>query len=244
LGRLFAYLERSGRMADTMIVITSDHGDYLGDHWLGEKDLFHDPSVKIPMIVYDPSPRADATRGTTCDAIVEAIDITATFIDVAASSVPTHIVEGRSLLPYLYGDALAPREFAVSEFDYSCTPQAARLGVAPRDARLFMIADRRWKFMHAEGGFRPMLFDLENDPSELNDLGADAVYRPVIDNMYARLGEWARRSSQRTTSSDADIERMRGRSRRRGIVLGAFNEADIDEELLVRYRGRAPSLPE
>ena len=38
MGVLFSYLERAGRMADTMIVFTSDHGDNLGDHWLGEKD--------------------------------------------------------------------------------------------------------------------------------------------------------------------------------------------------------------
>ena len=54
-----------------MIVLTSDHGDYLGDHWLGEKDLFHEPSVKVPMIVYDPRAEANKTRGTTCDALVE-----------------------------------------------------------------------------------------------------------------------------------------------------------------------------
>ena len=64
-----------------MIVFTSDHGDYLGDHWLGEKDLFHEPSVKIPLIVYDPSPEADNTRGTVCDALVEAIDLAPTFLE-------------------------------------------------------------------------------------------------------------------------------------------------------------------
>ena len=40
-----------------MIVFTSDHGDYLGDHWMGEKDLFHDVSVKVPLIIYDPTPQ-------------------------------------------------------------------------------------------------------------------------------------------------------------------------------------------
>ncbi|MDX5401753.1 MAG: sulfatase-like hydrolase/transferase, partial [Rhodobacterales bacterium] len=105
MGRLFAFLEEAGRMQDTMIVITSDHGDYLGDHWLGEKDMFHDCSVKVPLIVYDPSPAADATRGTTCDALVEAIDLTATFIDFAGGEVPGHIVEGRSLMPFLHGQA-------------------------------------------------------------------------------------------------------------------------------------------
>ena len=46
------------------------------------------------------------------------------------------------------------------------------LGIAQEDARLIMICDKRWKYWHAEG-FRPMLFDLQSDPHELNDLGAD-----------------------------------------------------------------------
>lgn len=53
-----------------MIVLTWDHRNYLGDHWLGEKDLFHQPSVKVPMIVYDPRAAANGTRGTTCDRLL------------------------------------------------------------------------------------------------------------------------------------------------------------------------------
>ena len=48
LGRLWRFLEERGLMEKTLIVFTSDHGDYLGDHWLGEKDLFHEESVRIP----------------------------------------------------------------------------------------------------------------------------------------------------------------------------------------------------
>ena len=66
-------MQERGLFENTMIVFTSDHGDYLGDHWLGEKDLFHEPSVKVPLIVYDPSPAADPARGTRCEALVEAI---------------------------------------------------------------------------------------------------------------------------------------------------------------------------
>ncbi len=151
LGRLLDFLRDEGRLDDTMIVITSDHGDYLGDHWLGEKDLFHDPSVKIPLIVYDPSPEADATRGTVCDELVEAIDLAATFIEFAGGTVPDHVVEGRSLMPFLHGRRPETwRDFAVSEYDYGPTSMAAELGVPPKQARLFMVADRRWKFVHAE----------------------------------------------------------------------------------------------
>ena len=61
LGRLFKFLEEVGRMDDTMIIFTSDHGDYQGDHWLGEKELFHEQSVRVPMIIYDPSEYANKT---------------------------------------------------------------------------------------------------------------------------------------------------------------------------------------
>ncbi|QDL93996.1 phosphonate monoester hydrolase (plasmid) [Paroceanicella profunda] len=245
MGRLFAYLEDSGRMEDTLIVITSDHGDYLGDHWLGEKDLFHECSVKVPLIIFDPRAEADDTRGTVCDALVEQIDLAATFIEAAGGEVPAHVVEGRSLMPFLEGAAPEDwRSFAISEYDYSATPMAANLGLAPRDARLFMVADTRWKFMHAEGGFRPMLFDLHSDPQELTDLGASPAHAGIIDAMYARLGLWARRMAQRTAISDAQILGMRGKSRRTGILLGLYDGTEVPEELTVRYRGPAPHLKE
>lgn len=242
MGELFAYMEQNGLMENTMIVVTSDHGDYLGDHWLGEKDLFHECSVKVPLIIYDPSPEADATRGTVCDELVESIDLASTFVDVAGGdSVATdHILEGKSLLPFLHGQTPTQwRDFAVSEFDYSATPMAARLKLEPRDARLFMVADKRWKFMHAEGGFRPMLFDMQADPEELHDLGDSDQHSDILDLMYNRLAQWARRSSQRTTKSENDIKGMRGASRRKGVLLGLVDGTEVEAELLEKIRGKA-----
>jgi len=237
LGHILDYLEETGQIKDTMIVLTSDHGDYLGDHWMGEKDLFHDPSVKIPMIIYDPRSDCDATRGTTCDALVESIDLTATFIEAAGGTVPDHIVEGRSLLPWLQGDTPAWRKYAISEYDYSVTPQAVKLGVEPRDARLFMVYDGRYKMMHAEGGFRPMLFDLKNDPEEFHDLAKGIDHQDQIDQLYKYLGEWGLRMSQRVTKSEDDIRAMRGRSMRRGILPFLADGTEVDEELLEKYNG-------
>jgi len=239
LGRLLDHLELTGKLDDTMIVLTSDHGDYLGDHWLGEKDLFHEPSVKIPMIVYDPRASADGTRGTTCDALVESIDIVATFIDAAGGKVPDHIVEGRSLIPWLNGDTPSDwREFAISEFDYSATPQCVKLGLEPRDARLFMVYDGRFKMMHAEGGFRPMLFDLQEDPTEFHDLAKSNSHQEVIDRLYGHLATWGRRMSQRVTKSEDDIKAMRGRSLRRGILPFMIDGSEVDEELVQKYNGK------
>ena len=240
MGVLFSYLKQTGQINDTIIAITSDHGDYMGDHWLGEKDLFHDPSVKVPLILFDPSEQADGTRGSVNSELVESIDITATFIDYAAGMVPSEIVEGVSLRAYLMGEKpQKKRDYVISEYDYSMTPIATKLGVRAEDARLFMVADKEWKFMHAEGGFAPMLFDLKADPEEFFDRGRDPAYQQVVQACYEKLHEWAMRLSQRTTLSAADLEVRRGKSRRKGIVLGVVDDAHIDDELFVKYQGPA-----
>ena len=58
LGRLFDHMAHSGRLDDTLILFTADHGDFLGDHWLGEKELFYDTVQKVPFIVADPRPQS------------------------------------------------------------------------------------------------------------------------------------------------------------------------------------------
>ena len=239
LGRLLDHLDATGRMDDTMFVLTSDHGDYLGDHWLGEKDLFHEQSVKVPMIIYDPRAEADPTRGTVCDALVESIDLAATFVDAAGGKVPDHIIEGRSLVPWLFGETPQWRRYAISEYDYSATPQCEKLGLEPRDARLFMVFDGRYKLIHAEGGFRPMLFDLETDPDEFHDLAKGSTHKAEIDRLYDNLAEWGRRMSQRVTKSEDDIKAMRGRSLRRGILPFLYDGSEVEAELTIKYRGPA-----
>ena len=240
MGRLFDHLEATGQMDKTMIILTSDHGDYLGDHWMGEKDLFHAPSVKVPLIISDPREAANATRGTTCDDLVEAIDLTATIIDAAGAPVPDHIIEGRSLMPVLNDTDYTPRAFAISEYDYSKHPVCRALGTPPRDARLFMVATHDWKLVHAEGGFPPMLFDLKNDPDELIDLGRDPAYTAERTALYTHLHAWGLRMSQRITISDADIIADRDGFNGTGVILGVYAETDIDPAEVTAYIGTVP----
>jgi arylsulfatase A-like enzyme len=239
MGVLFSFLDQRGLTEDTLIVLTSDHGDYLGDHWMGEKDLFHEPSVRIPLIIADPSPAADGARGTVCEELVEAIDLVPTFLEWIGGDpgAESHRLEGRSLMPLARGERPARwRSHVFSEYDYSTSQTAARLGVTPRDARLFMVADKRWKYMHAPG-FRPMLFDLEADPNELVDLGGDPAHQSVRQRMADVLAEWGLRMSQRTTLSDADVQARRGKSQRRGILIGVWEEGDLPPEMWSGYYG-------
>ncbi|MCW9043941.1 MAG: sulfatase-like hydrolase/transferase [Pseudopelagicola sp.] len=239
MGRLFAWMQETGRMDDTMIVLTSDHGDFLGDHWMGEKTFFQDAAIKVPLIIYDPSPEADATRGTVCDALVESIDLTPTFVAAAGGTPARHILEGESLLPLLHGETTETnRDYVICEYDYSASPVAHLNDISVRAAVMFMVATKRWKLIHFETGDRPMLFDLENDPDELCDLGDREDHADIIAMMYDKLFAWTRRPSQRTTRSEAQLIAMRTASRGRGVILGVYDENDTPLDLTVKYRGR------
>ncbi len=198
LGRLFDYLRQIGQFDNTLIVFTSDHGDYLGDHWLGEKDLFHEPSVRIPLIVVNPDASADETRGSVSSAMVEAIDLLPTFVEFAGAHICQERVEGHSLMPLLHArEAPADwRPYAVSEIDYAERGARSALKLSPYDCRATMIRAARWKYIH-HPCFRAQLFDLDNDPQELNDLGDDPAHESTRQAMQQLLIDWRRRLKPR-----------------------------------------------
>jgi arylsulfatase A-like enzyme len=228
MGRLFAWMEERGLFENTMIVFSSDHGDYLGDHWLGEKDLFHDPSVRVPLIVYDPREEADSVRGTVSDALIEGIDLAPTFLEFFGGPAKPHILEGRSLTPLLHGaKSEGFREVAFSEYDYATRYVRRELEVDQKDARLIMACDRRWKYVHCEG-FRPILFDLENDPRELIDVGDDPRFEDVRARMADAISAWARQHHNRITRSPEEVEKMTAREPP-GILIGFWDEKDFEQ---------------
>ena len=220
LGRLFQFMAKQNCLDQTLIVFTSDHGDYLGDHWLGEKELFHEPSVRIPLIVVDPDARADATRGHIDDRLVEAIDLIPTFIDWIGGELPDHILEGRSLLPLLQGKSVPDwRSMAVSELDYSCRPVRQILNLAPAQCRATMLRTELWKYVHYNG-FRPQLFDLKSDPQELHDIARE---QPDLCREFSlKLLDWLIQRRNRTTISDEQVMRRTGTHRKRGYLFDVW----------------------
>lgn len=226
LGRLFDYLRKTGRMDDTMIIFCSDHGENMGDHGFGEKDLFFDCSARVPMIIYDPREKADATRGTTTDRLMESIDLVPTFLSFFGGAQKPHLIEGRNLDPLLHGEDVTWRDYCFSEYDYSTRQSRRPLGIDERDARLVMVFDGRWKYTHVEG-MRPLLYDLETDPNERHDLGADPHYADEITRLREAHFTWARQHHSRITRDNKTVERMTDNKEPPGIFIGYWDTKEL-----------------
>ena len=228
LGRLFKWMKSSGRWDDTLIVFTSDHGDYLGDHWLGEKEMLYDCSVRTPMIVRDPSPAADGTRGVTSQTLVESIDLIPTFLDTFDRFEDReHQLEGESLLLVLHGKREHTlRDAVFAEIDYSFRPPREALGLEPAEARGYMVRTHQWKYVYWEG-FEPQLFDLDEDPDELVDLGLAETQASIRAELHERLFRWFRTRARRTTMSEDNIRKRMNRARNAGIVIGEWSREQV-----------------
>jgi len=173
------------------------------------------------MIVMDPDAGADATRGSVDDRFVESIDLVPTFLDVLGIDVPTHC-DGHTLVPLLRGKAPPSwRGEVMSELDYGFRRARLALGRAPSRCRGFMLRSAQWKYVHWEG-FRPQLFDLMADPSELLDVGAAPALEAVRRSMRDRLMDKLATLRHRVTLDDAEIAARTDNHRTRGIHIGIY----------------------
>mgnify|MGYP000871816504 FL=1 len=229
LGRLFAWMQAQGLAENTIIAFTSDHGDYMGDHWMGDKDFYHEMAVKVPLIIADPRPEADATRGQASDALVEMIDLAPTFMAALGAGAKPHIIEGRDLTPILHGQDGFSRRYVISEHDYHWSEMARALGQPQEDAHTKMIFDGRWKYIRCEG-FRPVMFDLATDPDELTDIGASDLpeHQQVRARMEAALLQWATRHHTRITATPAVLARQKIAAET-GILIGFWDEDEYEQ---------------
>ena len=228
LGLLFDFMKERGLFENTMIVFTADHGDYLGDHWMVDKEYFHDQAVKIPLIVFDPDEAADATRGTTDDDFIEGVDLLPTFLDYYGGEIPRHTLEGRSLMPKLRDEAVAWRDFAISESDYSFQSFRNVIGTPPIECNSYMIATKEWKYVYAPG-YDPVLFDRINDPQELTDLGNSTEHEAVRQDLFNKLAGWSLQYRQRTACTEERALRMSGIEEELGVLIGYWDEADAKD---------------
>jgi len=221
LGRLFDAMERQGLTRDTLVIFTADHGDFLGDHWLGEKELFYDTVQRVPFIVADPRPAADATRGRVDERFVEGVDVVPTVLDWLGVPGASHRIEGRSLLSLLEGGTPPWRDFAYSELDYSFRQARLLRGKTPQQARAYSLRTDCWRYVYWLDE-PEQLFDLHADPQEMQDLGRAASHEAVRAGLRDRLLDFLARRKHRTTVSDTYVEQRTNQYKKAGVFFGQW----------------------
>lgn len=188
IGRVLEYLRETGEYDETLIIFTSDHGEMLGDHWCWGKGGWYDASNSIPLIVRDPNVPA-AARNRTINAMTESVDIMPTILEWLECEVPQEC-NGLGLTPWLQGNPPDLwRSSVFWEFDYR-TPGTLlvenALGLTPDQCTLNVIRDDRYKYVHFTA-LPPLLYDLQEDPNELENLAQDPSHASIIAEYAQRL---------------------------------------------------------
>jgi arylsulfatase A-like enzyme len=192
IGRVLQFLKRSGRWESTLIIVTSDHGEEMGDHWQMGKGGYFDGSYRIPLIIRDPRPSTDPSRGAVVSAFTENVDIMPTLMDAIGAGIPLQC-DGRSLVPFVEGTP--PRNWRTEahwEFDFrDPTDDAAEreLGLTMDQCALNVIRGERYKYVHF-AGLPPLFFDLADDPEEFVNRADDPMCLPLMLEYAQKLLSW------------------------------------------------------
>ncbi|MEL7524903.1 MAG: sulfatase-like hydrolase/transferase [Pseudomonadota bacterium] len=179
IGRVLNSLETLGLAENTIVIFTSDHGDYMGDHGLMLKLLLHYQGIiRVPFIWNDPG---TAVRETVDHGLGSSIDIAATIL-ARAGIQPYNGIQGRDLF------STQPPEAIVVEED----SQRTMTGF-DRPQRVRTVVTERYRMSLREGEDWNELYDLETDPDELANLFDEAsaaeVRRSVTETMLRRMIE-------------------------------------------------------
>ncbi|WP_176835490.1 MULTISPECIES: sulfatase [unclassified Paenibacillus] len=210
LARVFAKLEELGLTDNTVVVFTSDHGDSMGAHGLIQKhNLFYDSFTHVPLIVA--APGYQGPRRTSH--LAELVDIMPTFLDMAGIPIPPG-VQGKSLAPFLRGEAYTPRDYVVIESGEEGVPlRVSDVTVRPEhpfDDRYFVwcayreawvgkgksIRTLAWKLnIYANG--EGELYDLVNDRDELHNRFDDPASAGIRAELERKLLYWTMEKEDR-----------------------------------------------
>jgi arylsulfatase A-like enzyme len=196
MGRLMSALDTLGVAENTIVCFSSDHGDHLSSHGYGKpmdkwmhhsmrasKSTPYDEAIHIPFIMRFPG-RIEAGRRT--QAMFSSVDVMPTVLRLCGLAVPEG-VQGRNLSHVATGEEgpLPPDSVYLQNMGPGWPDRVKWVGFWRG------VRTERWLYARWHGDERePMLFDLENDPQELNNLAGKNEYADVQQKMEARLKRW------------------------------------------------------
>ena len=192
VGLILDALDQSGHSDDTLVVFNSDHGYLLGQHGRFEKHCCYEEAVRAALVMRLPG---GVAPGRATKTLVELIDILPAILELCGVEVPAN-VQGRSLLPLLMGKSEVHRKHVIA--DYADNAEA-------------MVRTDRWKLIHSTGSRRrrdgyaldssppgrsTRLYDLANDPTEMNNVADLPENREVVNRLLTSLADHLRNSDR------------------------------------------------
>ncbi|MEO1199083.1 MAG: choline-sulfatase [Pseudomonadota bacterium] len=190
VGEIVQTLEEAQCLDDTIVIVTADHGDMLGERGLWYKMTFFEQSARVPLIMAGPGV-ANRTVGTACSLV----DLLPTFLDISGRSPTLGMpIDGRSLWPVATGSQDTGDE-AIGEYCAECASHP-----------VFMIRRGQFKYIHCDVD-PPQLYDLDVDPNELINLANDPAHAETADALAAEVA--ARWDSAKIRSDVIATQRQR-----------------------------------
>ena len=176
VGRVLDYLEKNDLLDNTIIVYTSDQGFYMGEHGWFDKRFMYEESFRTPMLVRYPG----GIKGDIPE-MVQNIDHAATFLELAGAPVPADI-QGDSYLPLLKGEH--PKDWRTSLYYHYYEFPAEHMV-----KRHYGVRTDRYKLMHFYNDIDVWeLYDLQNDPMEMNNIynkpGTEEITKQLMDELH------------------------------------------------------------
>jgi arylsulfatase A-like enzyme len=179
VGQILEALEKTGHLDDTIIIFTSDHGYFYGEHCLSvERRLAYEETIRIPLLLrYPPLVKP----GTTFDQFILSIDLAPTLLNLGAVKQPEKL-HGLSFVPLLRGQAYEPRKsFLIEYFTDAVFPRVKNMGYQA-------VRTSRWKYIrYRELSNADELYDLESDPYELTNRYGDAALSATVADLRMEL---------------------------------------------------------
>ncbi len=177
VGRVLDYLEAEGLLENTLVVYTSDQGFYMGEHGWFDKRFMYEQSFRTPLLMHLPIGYEKKDRIAE---LVQNIDYAPTFLDVAGLEIPSDM-QGKSLVP-LFADH-APEDWRESlYYHYYEFPNEHMV------KRHYGIRNQRYKLIHFYYDIDQWeLYDLENDPDEMNNLYGQDDYADLVFELKKQL---------------------------------------------------------
>ncbi len=199
LGRFFDFLEQSGLASETLILLTSDHGEMGGDHWGFQKAGYWDESFRVPLVVVDPSEEAEATRGRVVEDFTESVDVAPSLLEWLGLPLPRQF-DGRSLLGFVRG-ADPTNWRTAAHFEWSFRNPATRraetaFAIPSAHCSLAVLRTAGAKYVQFAADpelLPPIYFDLLADPDQLDDLSASKERAPDRLLLAEELSRWRMR---------------------------------------------------